>query len=319
MQVESTRLKLATYRGGIALVGPALLDATHYFGIVDLPGHPLHITLLTSSEYKSIGKSKPEFELDTRLPGVPLHRIYIVGVIRRKNVTFLVVLWNHADVWRKSLGLQKKEYHLTLSNEDDHDHINGKGISALLVSADDRDGIVENVIGLGEDAMDNVVVGCWGDLSLVSRQFHSRLWYPCHTDRLISVPIRIATRTISSFRPLLPQLLQGLPATRRSLPRSQSPDVSIGPCGRAQSGADLDYQHQNLQIEIERPDLLGSSGHCGGTREHPPRPSAAVAASVPGRSRTSRLVADPHGFTGPGFLPRFNFTGAPTVLLLDLP
>lgn len=172
MQVESTRLKLATYRGGIALVGPALLDAAHHFGIVDLPPHPLHITLLTSSEYKSSRDNhQPRSKLDTRLPNVPLHRIYILGVIRRKNVTFLVVLWNHADVWRKSLGLQKKEYHLTLSNEDDHDHINGKGISALLVSADDRDGIVENVIGLGGDAMDNMVVGCWGDLSLVSRKF----------------------------------------------------------------------------------------------------------------------------------------------------
>jgi hypothetical protein len=174
MQVDPTRLKLASYRGGIALVGPALLDAAHHFGIVDLPHHPLHVTLLTSSEYKLISKSKSEFELDTRLPDVPLHRIYILGVIRRKNVTFLVVLWNHADVWRKSLRLQKKEYHLTLCDEDDHDHINGKGISALLVSADDRDGIVEKVIGLGEDAMDNMVVGCWGDLSLVSRQFHSR-------------------------------------------------------------------------------------------------------------------------------------------------
>lgn len=172
MQVDSTRLKLANYRGGIALVGPALLDAAHHFGIVDLPHHPLHITLLTSSEYKSItSKSKPKFKLDPDLLDVPLHRIYILGVIRRKNVTFLVVLWNHADVWRKSLRLQKKEYHVTFSNEDDHDHVNGKGISALLVSADDRDGIVENVIGLGGDAMDNMVVGCWGDLSLVSRKF----------------------------------------------------------------------------------------------------------------------------------------------------
>lgn len=188
MQVDPTRLKLASYRGGIALVGPALLDAAHHFGIADLPGHPLHVTLLTSSEYKSsrdTGKNRLKFDID--LPDVPLHRIYILGVIRRKNVTFLVVLWNHADVWRKSLRLQKKEYHVTLSNEDDHDHINGKGISALLVSTDDRDGIVGKVIGLGEDAMDNMVVGCWANLSLVSRESHSRSWYPCHTDRLISV------------------------------------------------------------------------------------------------------------------------------------
>lgn len=245
MQVEFTRLKLATYRGGIALVGPALLDAAHYFGIVDLPDHPLHITLLTSSEYKSISKSKPKFEFDIRLPDVPLHRIYILGVIRRKNVSFLVVLWNHANVWRKSLGLQKKEYHVTLSNEDDHDHELGKGVGALLATTDDRDGIVENVIGLGEDAMDNMVVGCWGDLSLVSRKFPPGRWYPCYTDMLIPVAIHIATRPFSPFRPLLFPILQGLPATRRSLSRSQSPDVSVGPCGRAQSGPDLDHQHQN--------------------------------------------------------------------------
>jgi hypothetical protein len=92
MQVDSTRLKLATYRGGIALVGPALLDAAHHFGVVDLPHHPLHITLLTPSEYKLISKSKPKFKLDPDLLDVPLHRIYTLGVIRRKNVTFLVVL-----------------------------------------------------------------------------------------------------------------------------------------------------------------------------------------------------------------------------------
>jgi hypothetical protein len=171
MQVDPTRLKLASYRGGIALIGPALLDAAHHFGIVDLPHHPLHVTLLTSSEYKSIGKSKPKFKLDIDLPDVPLHRIYILGVIRRKNVTLLVVLWNHADVWRKSLRLQKKEYHVTLSNEDNHDHANGKGIGALLATTDDRDGIIKKVISLDEDAMDNMVVGCWGDLSLVSGAF----------------------------------------------------------------------------------------------------------------------------------------------------
>jgi hypothetical protein len=246
MQVDPTRLKLASYRGGIALIGPALLDAAHHFGIVDLPHHPLHITLLTSTEYKSsrdTGKNRLKFDID--LPDVPLHRIYILGVIRRKNVTFLVVLWNHADVWRKSLGLRKKEYHVTLSNEDDHELANGKGVGALLATSDDRDGTVDKVVSMGEDAMDNMVVGCWGDLSLVSRKFAPGRWYAYYTDRLISVLIHIATRPISSLRPLLSQLLQGLPATRRSLSRSQSPDVSIGPCGRAQSGADLDHQHQN--------------------------------------------------------------------------
>lgn len=64
-----------------------------------------------------------------------------------KNVRFLVVVWNHADNWQKSLGLQKKEYHVTLSNEDDHDI--GKGISTLLATTD-RDGTLDKVISMGK-------------------------------------------------------------------------------------------------------------------------------------------------------------------------
>lgn len=159
MQVDHTRIELTTYRGGLALVGSALLDVVEHYDTIELPKERLHITLLTSSEYKSI--TKPEL----RNLDVPLHRIYPLGQAISKNVRFLPVVWNHADKWRKSLGLPRKEYLITLSDENDHDI--GKGVPTLLARAD-GESILEKVISMGEDAMDHLVEGCWGDLSLVS-------------------------------------------------------------------------------------------------------------------------------------------------------
>ena len=160
MQVNSTGLELASYRGGIALIGPALIDITRHFNILRLPKDPLHITLLTSSEYKAAGKPQLGHL------NIQLDRIYVLGLVTRKNVRFLVVVWNHADYYRKSLGLGKKSFHLTLSDEDDHEM--NKSVSALMVNTSDRDEILDNVVNMGEDAMDHFVVGCWDDSSLVS-------------------------------------------------------------------------------------------------------------------------------------------------------
>jgi hypothetical protein len=111
MQVDSARLELAPYRGGIALVGPALIDIPRHFNILRLPKDPLHITLLTTSEYKAAGKPQLAHL------NIPLDRVYVLGMVTRKNVRFLVVIWNHGDYYRKSLGLRKKAFHLTLSDD----------------------------------------------------------------------------------------------------------------------------------------------------------------------------------------------------------
>jgi len=118
-----------------------LYDAAHHFGIIKQPNAPFHITLVTASELKAIGRHKLA-HLD-----VSLEKLYMLGLVTRRDVRALVVVWNHADKWRQSLGLEKKHYHMTTSDKDDH-------------------GIVK-VIVLGEDAMDHLVMSCWSNISLV--------------------------------------------------------------------------------------------------------------------------------------------------------
>lgn len=158
MQVDSTRLQLAPFHGGIAIIGPALYDAAHHFGIIKQPNAPFLITLVTASELKAIGRHELA-HLD-----VSLEKLNMLGLVTRRDVRFLVVIWNHADKWRQSLGLEKKHYHMTTSDKDDHGIV--KGIEALLATTD-RDTILNKVIVLGEDAMDHLVTSCWNNISSV--------------------------------------------------------------------------------------------------------------------------------------------------------
>jgi atypical dual specificity phosphatase len=159
IHVQGDRLVLEQYRGGIALVGPGLDDVVRTLGITDLPDSPLHITLLSASEHKAIGKK------DITDITIPLDRIYVLGQADKKDVRFLVVLWNHADIWRKAHGLENKEYHVTLSLKDDHELV--KGVGSLRSSMSHRE-ILDMAVSLGEEGMDHTILGCWGDLMLVS-------------------------------------------------------------------------------------------------------------------------------------------------------
>jgi atypical dual specificity phosphatase len=160
MQIDSGGLKITSYRGGLALLGPSIDEAVQSFGITDLPSKPLHITLLNAAEFKALKKIG-----DTDARDVSLDRIYILGQVTNKSVRFLVVVWNHGDIWRQSRGLGRKEFHITLSDEDDHKI--SKGVPALLASCS-REELLATAEHLGEDGMDHTTVACWGDPSLVS-------------------------------------------------------------------------------------------------------------------------------------------------------
>ncbi|EKD05430.1 hypothetical protein A1Q2_00191 [Trichosporon asahii var. asahii CBS 8904] len=132
VHLDPAGLRLAPYRGGLAVLGPAL-DAA-------LPGsrppHPLHITLLTPAEAKTHPAPTPSLE-----------HIYVLDIVTRGQVTFAIVVWVHGNTARKSLGLLAKDFHVTLSATDAHDI--PKGISQLPL---DVDGIAD----LGLDALDHV-------------------------------------------------------------------------------------------------------------------------------------------------------------------
>lgn len=151
-----SELTLQNYKGTLALCGPSLVTAhSHHAPRIPSPPFPLHITLLTPAEYKSIGRpSVADVE-------IPTHHVYALGLGQTsRQVQWLVIAWNHANKWRKASGLPIKEFHMTLSGEDDWDAV--KGVPSLLSGGSDRMVVLQQLIELGEDGMDHAVVASEG-------------------------------------------------------------------------------------------------------------------------------------------------------------
>lgn len=149
-------LTLAHYRGVIVLTGPSLADAqAQSASNISKPPHALHITLLTAVEYKSLGRPS----LSSISESLSIKNIYAVGAAHSPDgrVSWMVVIWNHGDIWRRAHGLGRKEYHITLSEGDQHSlH---KGVRSLLKDISVEE-LVERMKGLGEEAMDHTIVAC---------------------------------------------------------------------------------------------------------------------------------------------------------------
>lgn len=146
LHLDPSGFQITGYNGAIALTGPSL-----EFAKTDLP-QP-HITLLSAGEYKSLGRP-PLSDIS-----IPLDHVYVLGEGGKGDVRWSVVAWNRADVWRRSKGLGKKEYHLTLSKTDDH--AASKGIGSLHKSVEE---LVVEAEKLGLGGMDHVVVACGPEL-----------------------------------------------------------------------------------------------------------------------------------------------------------
>lgn len=146
MHLDPAGLKLVEYRGTLSLVGPSLSTAYAHF-VGGEPPLSLHITLLTAAERK-------------RLPNPPnptasvsLDNIYAAGVNSSGHVRWVVILWNHGDAFRASLKLPRKQYHMTLTENDDH--AADKGLDAL-VRAVGHEAVVQELGG--EAGLDHAVV-----------------------------------------------------------------------------------------------------------------------------------------------------------------
>jgi len=145
MRLDPANLELVEYRGCLALVGPALDAAFNAFG-TKRPSHPLHITLFTAAEWRTAQQrlARPSF------PSLSLENIYAVGTGHRHGVSWIVVLWNHGNVFRRDLGLEVKDFHITLSDEDEHGI--DKSLGSIPLSRDD---ILERIGAMGETALDH--------------------------------------------------------------------------------------------------------------------------------------------------------------------
>ena len=62
------------------------------------------------------------------------------------------------------MGLDKKEYHITLSEDDDHNQ--SKGIGSLLGNTS-REDLVATICELGEEGIDHAIVGARREVDLV--------------------------------------------------------------------------------------------------------------------------------------------------------
>lgn len=147
MQISTDGLRITPYRGGLALCGSSLDQVINKLcPNVNLPSHPLHITLLSSDERKSIAFSD--------MPRIALEHIYALAHVEQNNVSWIVVVWNHADIWRRSIGLGKKQHHISVSERDDHTL--DKSLARAAEEHGDMERLVMRLEGPGEDAMDHV-------------------------------------------------------------------------------------------------------------------------------------------------------------------
>lgn len=165
----NTELKLQNYNGTLALCGPSLITAHNYYAShIPSPSFLLHITLLTPAEYKRIGKPS------IKNVNIPVQHVYVLGLGRKSDrVQWLVVTWNHANKWRKELGLPPREFHITLSTENDWNA--AKGVPSLLSGGVDRSTLLQRFLGLGEEGMDHVVMASEGsEMVCISRNRQER-------------------------------------------------------------------------------------------------------------------------------------------------
>lgn len=140
-------LDLADYRGAIALVGSQLEEARQKLAPhIPPPTNPLHITLLSKAENDALGRPP--------LPKLPLTHLHVLGVgssISRR-VQWLVVTWYHGEQYRKSLKLPPKDFHITLTDQDNHK------IDKSIMSIDGGpEAIMRMISELTEEQLDHVL------------------------------------------------------------------------------------------------------------------------------------------------------------------
>lgn len=114
---------------------------------------PYHITLLTKNEIRQLttDSSINLDELTEAASRVETKSIFALGLGGDpKGVCWIVILWNAGNMFRKKYGLSCKQFHITLSDIDDHNI--DKGIPSL------RD--PDSLINLNVTQMDHLILAC---------------------------------------------------------------------------------------------------------------------------------------------------------------
>ncbi|KAJ3544850.1 hypothetical protein NMY22_g2641 [Coprinellus aureogranulatus] len=134
-----TDITLTKFRGAIALVGlriNTLVRCALESALIKKPPFPVpnydpsfdyHVTLLSKAEVRSVAEDRPRVA-----PRGSTQGAYCAGIggNRDVGVLYLVVIWAAGQQLRKQLGLPPKHFHITLTDNDDHDM--DKGIHSLF-------------------------------------------------------------------------------------------------------------------------------------------------------------------------------------------
>jgi atypical dual specificity phosphatase len=91
--------------------------------ITAVPSSPYHITLITKDELRQLttdlaNKIDDLYENATRIDTKQIFSLGLGG--DPKSVCWVVIIWNAGNIFRKKYGLSSKQFHITLSNNDDH-------------------------------------------------------------------------------------------------------------------------------------------------------------------------------------------------------
>jgi len=88
-----------------------------------VPSSSYHITLITKDELRQLttdlaNKIDDLYENATRIDTKQIFSLGLGG--DPKSVCWVVIIWNAGNIFRKKYGLSSKQFHITLSNNDDH-------------------------------------------------------------------------------------------------------------------------------------------------------------------------------------------------------
>jgi atypical dual specificity phosphatase len=116
-------------RGGgyIGAFGPRIetlaKEVASTAGITTVPSFPYHITLITKDELRQLTTDSADkidelYENATRIDNKQIFSLGLGG--DPKGVCWVVIIWNAGNIFRKKYGLSFKQFHITLSTNDDH-------------------------------------------------------------------------------------------------------------------------------------------------------------------------------------------------------
>ena len=124
---ESTDLTIKRGGGYVGVFGSRMdtmaKEVATAAGITTVPPFAYHVTLMTKDELRQLTADLSDKidELYDNAAKLDTKHLFSLGLGGDpKGVCWVVILWNVGNIFRKKYGLPTKQFHITLSNTDDH-------------------------------------------------------------------------------------------------------------------------------------------------------------------------------------------------------